>query len=342
MPRPWRTGNDRCQRHLVQTVRAERGRGEAADFDMVWPEVAKRLHGFLRKRGATRHDADDLIQTVAERVLRNDVQFDSADDLLHWCLTVARNLDVDRWRAAGRREESCVHELSEPRQLVSLEDRVLTRLRLTHTLEALRLMRPQDRHLILSGLETGQIASGKERVARHRARLRLLELVGPPSLVAVAFSRRLIRPLARGGSVALGAVAAGFVLLVVGPTVVPLLPITNATRVTQAIPEVAPDRLGTVHRAPQSARAKEPALPAVGPRRSRGSGQERTILQTDQRGTVRLTGHDRRPQDDGIVCVRHLPVLADTCIGPKSLSRNDSPPVAAISVSAASRLPSSR
>ena len=315
-----------------RTTMSEQGPGLAPDFDTVWPEVAKRLRGFLRKRGATGQDADDLIQTVAERALRNAVPFDSADDLLHWCLTVARNLDVDRWRAAGRRDESCLDEMSEPREQVSLEDRVLTRLRLMCTVEALKLMRPKDRQMLLSGLDTDQVASGKDRVARHRARLRLLELVGPPSLVVVAFCRRLMRPLARPGSAALGAVTAGFALLVVGASVIPYSPTTGAPNVTRAVLEV-PERSGTGPIAAPSARAartQEP--PAAGRRRfTRIASPERTLLQTDQRGTVRLTGHDRRPQDAGVVCVRHLPVLADTCVGPTSLPKNVHPTVPAMS-----------
>jgi DNA-directed RNA polymerase specialized sigma24 family protein len=103
-------------------------------FAVAWAEVSPRLAGYLRKRGNVSADVDDLLQIVAERVLVNQVSFESADDLLHWCLTVARNLDIDRHRSAARHPPAGLDAVVEPPDTSGLEERVMWRLRLAATL----------------------------------------------------------------------------------------------------------------------------------------------------------------------------------------------------------------
>ena len=144
----------------------------------VWPEVSRRLRAFLASRGANRQAVEDITQEVGLRALAKQVPFEDAADLCRWAVTVARNLHVDLTRRPG--------ELTDASELdmASTEDvahRVECRIRLNKVLVALRQLSAHDRTAILTSLNTAEHRErslGRDRVALHRARRRLLELVG--------------------------------------------------------------------------------------------------------------------------------------------------------------------
>lgn len=279
----------------------------------VWPQVSRRLQAFLRKRHLSPADVDDIVQSVAERALRHDVSFRDADQLLHWCLTVARNLDVDRHRTLTRRHEAELEEIPEGPGHTSPEDRVLTRLRLHHTIEALKCLRQPDREAITRSLNASEPASGRERVALHRARVRLLELVGPPAVVLVC-GRKLLRSLTQPAAVSTTVTAAFVVAGVLGQWEPQLITEPAGDRAVTTAPVT--DRPGgpSGRVVGVAARPRDP-LPAVAPRPA--PVRERTVIAVPG-GSASVRGHDRRSQDAGVVCLRDLPVLP-VCVGPTSL-----------------------
>ncbi len=287
----------------------------APSLGEVWPQVSRRLRAYLRTRHLSPADADDIAQSVAERVLKHDVAFDDADQLLHWCLTVARNLDVDRHRTLSRRGEAVLDEVAEHGDLTSLEDRVVTRLRLRSTLEALRCMRQPDRDAITRSLNPTEPASGRERVALHRARMRLLELVGPPAVI-IGCGRRFLRSFTQPAMLSTTLAAAFFVSGLVGEAGVRVVVPPAMDRAVTSAPVIdsaeAPDR-----------RSNRTAVRSSNPLHARAPKSfpvpSRTVLAVPG-GAAALTGHDRRPQDDGLLCLRDLPVPTE-CVGPTSVPR---------------------
>lgn len=280
----------------------------------AWPHVSRRLYAYLRRRRLSSVDADDIAQSVAERVIRHDVAFDDADHLLHWCLTTARHLHIDRQRARSRHHEvglEDIHSLCDER---SLEDGVVTRLRLLRTTEAINGMRPQDREAIVRSLDPSRPATGRERVALHRARARLLELVGPAAIF-VGCGRRLLRTLARPATFSTGLSAAAFVSV--------LIVIADGGSSTHSIMRDAvaraPANVTKLDTTPERGASSlvPPGHNYPAPLPTPSAAPAHPIIAAPDGGAT-VKGHDRRPQDSGILCVRHLPV-PDTCVGPTSV-----------------------
>lgn len=287
-------------------------------FAVAWAEVSPHLAGYLRKRGNLSADVDDLLQIVAERALANEIPFESADDLLHWCLTVARNLDIDRHRAAARHPMAALDAILEPAETSGLEERVMWRLRLAATLHALSFLKPRDRWLILSGMDPDRVATGAERVARHRARTRLLELVGPPAIVMffAGAGRRIQRSLSTAIAVpVIAAAAAAFAVLgPVSPTSPNFLDPTE--RPVPAVLKTSTFTNATLTRSvPVTASAAVSGPRTVGDSSRVGNSHEVPVATTPG-GVVQVYGEDRRPQDTGLVCVKDVPLLVGGCFGP--------------------------
>jgi hypothetical protein len=251
-----------------------------------------------------------VVQAVAERLLTRDVAFTTADDLLPWCIVVARNLTVDLARHAAR--HSAPHPL--PEQAVSsTEEAVWQRLRVERTLSALRTLSARDQDLILAGLTEDRAGAltGRDRVARHRARTRLLRLVGPAALAGVL--GRIVRGART--AVPVTAVAVGLAVTcdlatVVGP---PSGPTPVQVMVPAQLVQAAQAESGQAPR-------PRPARVADSPRPGSVAGGDRHVVPVlstpDQGHTVVVTGHDRGPSDAGLVCVEGLPVVSRTCLGP--------------------------
>lgn len=295
-------------------------------FEVVWPQVARRLNGFLARRGTPASEVEDVIQEVALRVVSSRVPFTDADDLLPWCLVTARNVDIGRRRYTTRVVVGDCPEQRTP----SLEETVDARLRLEATLDALVRLSSADRQILVEALE-GQDrgAASAVRVARHRARRRLAKALGS-AIAAVVAIRRVLRPehstvapAASGVAVALVTVAS-VVTLSLGPD---LGSSRTETSVSVNAGHQARGEPKPGSRAPMVNEPTDlPHQPAISDRSHpapvapRSANQEQLSIQSpDRHHTATVTNHPRRPQDDGLICVDDAPLVAHKCLGPGDL-----------------------
>ncbi len=116
----------------------------------VWPHLAKRLSAYLRRRGASWHDTDDIVQECALRVLSREVAFADADDLMSWCLTVARNVHVDLHRGQGRLSTESVPDRPADGDV---HEEVASRLRLQAVVDAWPRLSPADQRVLVEAVE---------------------------------------------------------------------------------------------------------------------------------------------------------------------------------------------
>lgn len=68
--------------------------------------VTPRLLGFLRAKGASTHDAEDVVQDAWRRVVERLSEFDASHSFLSWMFVITRNLWIDRNRKARLRFDS--------------------------------------------------------------------------------------------------------------------------------------------------------------------------------------------------------------------------------------------
>ena len=169
------------------------------DFANVWRDTSRRVTGFLRRMGASRELADDLVQDVALRMLRADVTFAEPEDLRKWSYVVARRLYVDHARRP--RPVTC-----DPRELpdeVSSTDVLRTvesRQALVQAARLLRTMSEADQEAlrVLIQDEPGPAPSSRREstrlaVQRHRARNRLEQLIAATAALLGVLVARLRR-----------------------------------------------------------------------------------------------------------------------------------------------------
>ena len=272
----------------------------------IWPQVRTRLVGYLVARGVSSSDADDVVQDVAERLIRHRIDFIDADDLLRWCVPVARHASIDRHRRGARLVS--VHALAEQPCADDLAETVGARMRVRRVVDGLAKLSHADRETLVDALhENGTAMDGATRVRRHRARKRLLELVGPAAVATAVV--RAIRRFGRTGAavVAPAAVAASFLIssgsgAVGAPTVAAMPPGQSPAAIAAHVP--APTT-GTARRAlPHGATVV--AAPT------------RVTSRSGPPAPVRVYGHQRRAQDHGLVCVNSIPVFTNVCVGPQS------------------------
>ena len=69
-----------------------------------------RLRRFARSLSRNQHDADDLVQVVVERALRNLEQFRADANLASWLFGIMKNAWIDICRTRGRRAEVALPE----------------------------------------------------------------------------------------------------------------------------------------------------------------------------------------------------------------------------------------
>jgi RNA polymerase sigma factor (sigma-70 family) len=81
-----------------------------------------RLRRFARSLSRNQHDADDLVQVVVERALRNLGQFRAGANLASWTFGIMKNAWIDDRRARGRRAEVALPEDSGEHPAVSPTD----------------------------------------------------------------------------------------------------------------------------------------------------------------------------------------------------------------------------
>ncbi|MDQ1700504.1 MAG: Sigma-70 region 2 [Frankiaceae bacterium] len=286
-----------------------------------WPLMRKRLLRFLRSRGVSAHAAEDAVQDVAERLLTRQVPHTDVDDLMRWCMTVARNAAIDQHRRLRRSVslDCCDDDTDDGSELV---DTVEARMRLDRVLRALGTMSYDDVRCVMAGLDgevATEAASPALRARRHRLRRRLSEMVGCFGLAGIVI--RALRPRFNRASLGLSSAAVASVALVtvvtggapfgsgsdhlrlhVAPATVRVQPVADRAPVARQLtrPLTAP-RVVTapVHRAAHP--AGRPGLHLRSP---------------DKNGTIDVEGHDRGASDTGLVCIDGLKYVDRVCIGP--------------------------
>lgn len=76
--------------------------------DQQWREVVAKLRGFVSRRIADPHRAEDLVGEILLRIHQNLGSIDDQERLLNWVFRIARNAVIDEYRRAGRAREDLV------------------------------------------------------------------------------------------------------------------------------------------------------------------------------------------------------------------------------------------
>lgn len=282
--------------------------------------MRKRLLRFLRTRGIAAHAAEDAVQDVAERLLTRQVPHTDIDDLMRWCMTVARNSAIDQHRRV-RRSVSLDGCADDPAGGSELVDMVEARMRLDRVLRALGTMSSDDVRCVMAGLDgepAAEAASPALRARRHRVRRRLSEMVGCFGLLGAVL--RALRPRAGRATLGLSSAAVASVALVTVVAGAPFATAPGHVRLhsTPATVQSVPvsDSAAVVGRsAGSSAGARSGAADSHATRPAARTGLH--LRSPDKAGTVDVRGHDRGPSDGGLICVRGMKYVADFCLGPK-------------------------
>lgn len=290
--------------------------------------MRKRLLRFLRSRGVPAHAAEDAIQDVAERLLTRQVPHTDIDDLMRWCMTVARNSAIDQHRRLRRSvsldccDDDAVDGGSE------LVDTVEARIRLARVLRALGEMSYDDARCVIASLDdiAAEPASPALRARRHRLRRRLSEMVGCFGLLGVV--ARALRPRVGRASLGLSSAAVATVALVTvvaGPPHFGSAPHVHLRIAPANVSTVPTAASAFVRRAPAAAPTGHAAAGTARPAAHSGARPGLHLRSPDKNGTVDVQGHDRGPSDVGIVCVRGLVYVHDVCVG-ASVAVTEVPP----------------
>lgn len=288
--------------------------GVTADLTEIWPQVRPRLIAYLRARGVTYTNADDVVQDVAERMVRHDVPFADAEDLLRWCVPVARNASIDQHRRASR--AVLVANLPDRAREDDVAETVSARLRLRRVIDGLNRLPQSERAALTAAIDnTDGLTDSATRVRRHRARRRLLEMAGPPAVVVAC--GRVLRRLWRPG-VATAIPAAMAVSFVVGAMHAPSVDRPAAAPVPAVVrPATHPLAVTTtVVRRTASASTAADAGSAATASRSAGTG---SAVNVQAPAPVAVQHHPRGAGDKGTVCIGWDNHVDETCIGPSGL-----------------------
>jgi hypothetical protein len=292
-------------------------------LEVVWPEVHRRLLRFLHARGTDASTAEDIVQEVALRVVALDVSYESADDLMRWAATAARNLAIDQWRADSRYGAV---PLEEAASAVDVDATVEHRLRLEAVGDSWMRLSERDREALRSGALGTKASSRTEgvrwAVQRHAARARLTAMIdGLAGVVVWVATRFRYRPRRTSRAVLILSVPALAVAVVLLPHALQL--------VTPEDTDSRPARLGrrTEQAVDVSTRTTVPAVEAR-PRSSsaaRGGATKGQLAGVVPYGRVGL-GHEskiqkgvetwRKRPDNSLACVWDVPLLPPVCVNP--------------------------
>jgi Sigma-70 region 2 len=264
----------------------------------VWPDVEPGLRRYAKSRGLVSSDVEDVLQEVALRVLSAAVAFSDAEDLRRYCFRVARNLMVDLTRLRDKPTDvqawPAGHSALDA--VVALE-RVLDRHLLATIARRLMELTPKQRQAL--GPPSSEATPAERNrcdVARHRARKRLLELVGPLSmpLPGLAVLRRKGLWLGKPVMLAVPTAMLGGLLVVPPPT---------ATDSAEYAQDAAVSDLEEIDRSASrvgaTSRVASPATLEVRPRQQhRGSLRAGSPI-AGVRGPARLHGDLSLEENDG-------------------------------------------
>jgi hypothetical protein len=299
------------------------------EWTVWWPFMRKRLLRFLRSRGVSAHAAEDAVQDVAERLLTRQVPHTDVEDLMRWCMTVARNSAIDQHRRVRRSVPLDCRD-ADADDGSELVDMVEARIRLDRVLRALGTMSYEDARCVMASIddEITEVASPALRARRHRLRRRLSELVGGFGLIGLV--ARVLRPRVGRTSLGLGSAAMASVALVTvvvgGPRLL-TSPDHLRLHATHATVQIAPVAEGAaVVRGAGAAAAgsrRDSAASAGSAGSAHRHGQAPLHVHTpDERGTVDVKTWDHAPSDHRLLCVSGLVYVDDVCVAPALTGRH--------------------
>lgn len=172
---------------------------DSAEFPDLWRATARKVALFLRRSGASCELADDLVQDVAVRLLRSEVNLYTAPELLRWSYVVARRLHIDHLRrsdALACDPAALPHTAADTDVARTVE----ARLDLAHVGRLLSSMTTADRESLLQLVQDEAEAPPQSRrestrlaVQRHRARHRLQKLIAATAALISWIVARLQR-----------------------------------------------------------------------------------------------------------------------------------------------------
>lgn len=274
---------------------------------MTWPRLTRGLAGFLHARGVPPCDVDDYVQEAVQRATSRHVTYDSVEELLAWCITVARNLVIDDARRSARRGNT---DIGAPAATRDAEADVMARLAAFDLLDAFRALSEADREAIttrgreLERTEANRLAQRRTR-ARRRLRDSLLILLGGWAVT--------LRRAARTGQVAIVTAAVLTVGLAVPP---PSKPQGQGPLPHRAPVEAHIEPAASIWAGRGGERTSLPPRNEASPARKTASpdqGRDRVVIEPlPGRQGVYL---DQRPatDEDPLLCVQSVPIVGDLC-----------------------------
>lgn len=296
-------------REVAQGTRPRHSLLTDPDLADTWPRLTRGLAGFLRARGVQPCDVDDYIQESVQRAASKLVTYESAEELLAWCITVARNLVIDDVRRSARRGA-----LPGERDTVrDVEADVLAKLAAFHLLDAFRALAAADRDAITTN-QRGKDRTEANRLAqrRTRARRRLRDSL----LIWLGGWGLALRRTGQAAPVTLVAAASLAAVVVLGGAVPPI-PLNRGSsphQSTSAEPlaepvtlrEVAP-RTGSISGHPNPSQR----LPIRSPSRAQTHRRVEVEPLPGQQGIY----IEQRPATDAdpLLCVRNAPIVGGLC-----------------------------
>lgn len=146
----------------------------APAFVDLWPKVVPLLRARLRRRGVPVSSIDDVLQETALAAWRGGRPFEDEGHLLAWATTVSRRLAVGDYRRRGRLTDAAA-----PDDIVEdVEAQALARVDLERAVAGIAALDPQEQLDLVAGGATDRKEAVRLNVRRHRARKKLLLLMG--------------------------------------------------------------------------------------------------------------------------------------------------------------------
>ena len=281
------------------------------DVGSTWECVRAQLLRYLRARGLSPADADDVVQDVALRALASGVDYLDSDELVAWCIVAARNLHVDALRKARSLASLPDAAASSSYDLATLVEH---RLALALVGEHMGQLAEGDRRALLAGrAENGaqtRLESTRLAVQRHRIRKRLRQSLGGLFGAVAALGALLKRPpLAAAPVLACACFLAFAPWQAPTPTSPPIAKPNVTTPLVVHDTSVARElRSRGIEALRGTERTTAPASSSRGPRPH--------VLVADPDGDHPIYVDQRpRQSDDHIVCVESVPLVGGACVG---------------------------
>jgi RNA polymerase sigma-70 factor, ECF subfamily len=86
----------------------------ATTVDEIWAEVGTSLEGFVRRRVADPHAAEDIVAEVLARIHQHLGTVEDQERVTAWVFRIARNAITDHYRRTGRRREALDADVDQP------------------------------------------------------------------------------------------------------------------------------------------------------------------------------------------------------------------------------------